>query len=98
LGDLRIQTLKVITMTTKNEIQLMEVFSGELWKATMIKNVLEDNNIQVFLQNSLMGVIEPWVVSPGGYAPVKVVVSSADYDKALALVEEYNQSKPITED
>lgn len=85
-------------MTTKNEIQLMEVFSGELWKATMIKNVLEDNNIQVFLQNSLMGVIEPWVVSPGGYAPVKVVVSSADYDKALALVEEYNQSKPITED
>jgi hypothetical protein len=85
-------------MTTKNEIQLMEVFSGELWKATMIKNVLEDNNIQVFLQNSLMGVIEPWVVSPGGFEPVKVVVSSADYDKALALVEEYNQSKPITED
>lgn len=84
-------------MTTKDELQLVEVFSGELWKATMIKNVLDDNNIQAFLQNRLMGVIEPWVVSPGGFEPVKVVVSNADYDKALALVEEYNQSKPLIE-
>lgn len=42
-------------MTTKDELQLMEVFSGELWKATMIKNVLDDSNIQAFLQNRLMG-------------------------------------------
>jgi hypothetical protein len=84
-------------MTSKDDIQLMEVFSGDLWKATMIKNILDDNNIQVYLQNQLMGVIEPWVVSPGGFQPVKVVVSSADYDKALALVEEYNNSNPIAE-
>lgn len=84
-------------MATKDKLQLMEVFSGELWKATMIKNILDDHHIQAFLQNQLMGVIEPWVVSPGGFEPVKVVVSSADYDKALSLVEEYNQSKPIIE-
>jgi len=84
-------------MKNRNDIILREVFAGELWKATMLKNVLEDNNIQVFLQNSLMGVIEPWVVSPGGFEPVKVVVSGDDYEKALALVEEYNNSKPITE-
>lgn len=84
-------------MNTKDNLKLMEVFSGELWKATMIKNVLEDNGIRAFLQNSLMGVIEPWVVTPGGFEPVKVVVSSIEYDKAIALVEEYNQSKPIIE-
>jgi len=84
-------------MKKQDDLKLMEVFAGELWKATMLKNVLEDNNIEVFLQNSLMGVIEPWVVSPGGFEPVKVVVSSEDYEKALALVEEYNNSKPITE-
>lgn len=76
----------------------VEVFAGELWQATMIRNVLEDNNIQAFIQNSLMGVIEPWVVSPGGFEPVKVVVANTDYEKAMQLVEEYNHSKPLKED
>ena len=84
-------------MKKEDELKLMEVFAGELWKATMIKNVLEDNNIQVFIENRLMGVIEPWVVSPGGFEPVKVVVSSPDYEKAIQLVEEYNNSKPLIE-
>lgn len=84
-------------MNKQDKLSLMEVFAGELWKATMIKNVLEDNNIQAFLENSLMGVLEPWVVSPGGYGPVKVVVSNIDYDKAIQLIEEFNQSEPIKE-
>lgn len=85
-------------MNEKDKLTLMEVFAGELWKATMIKNVLEDNNIQAFLENSLMGVLEPWVVTPGGYQPVKVVVSNIDYDKAMQLIGEFNQSKPVKED
>lgn len=84
-------------MNKQDKLRLLEVFGGELWKATMIKNVLEDNNIHAFLENSLMGVIEPWIVSPGGFAPVKVVVATTDYDKAMQLVEEFNQSKPIKE-
>lgn len=82
-------------MKNEDDLKLVEVFAGELWQATMIKNVLEDNNIQVFIQNSLMGVIEPWVVSPGGFEPVKVIVTSPDYEKAMQLVEEYNHSKPL---
>lgn len=85
-------------MNEKDKLTLMEVFAGELWKATMIKNVLEDNNIQAFLENSLMGVLEPWVVTPGGYQPVKVVVSNIDYDKAMQLIGEFNQSEPLKED
>lgn len=84
-------------MNKEDKLIPVEVYAGELWKATMIKNVLEDNNIQAFLENSLMGVIEPWVVSPGGFEPVKVVVSNIDYDKAKLLVEEFNKSKPIKE-
>lgn len=84
----------------KNEDQFtpVEVFAGELWQSTMIKNILEDNNIQAFVQNSLMGVIEPWVVSPGGFQPVKVIVALTDYEKARELVEEYNHSKPLKEE
>ena len=85
-------------MKNEDEFKPVEVFAGELWQATMIKNVLEDNNIQAFVQNSLMGVIEPWVVSPGGFEPVKVVVAFADVEKAMQLVEEYNHSKPLKED
>lgn len=84
-------------MNKEDKLIPVEVYAGELWKATMIKNVLEDNNIQAFLENSLMGVIEPWVVSPGGFEPVKVVVSNIDYEKAILLVEEFNKSKPIKE-
>ncbi|MBC8003973.1 MAG: DUF2007 domain-containing protein [Verrucomicrobia bacterium] len=82
-------------MKNEDDLKLVEVFAGELWQATMIKNVLEDNNIQLFIQNSLMGVIEPWVVSPGGFEPVKVIVTNTDYEKAMQLVGEYNHSKPL---
>lgn len=84
-------------MNNQEKLTLEEVYAGELWKATMIKNVLEDNNIQAFLQNSLMGILEPWVVSPGGAGAVKVVVSSTDYDKAMLLVQEFDQSKHMPE-
>lgn len=70
----------------------MEVFAGELWQATMIQNILEDNEIQVFLENELMGTIAPWRVVAGGFNPVKVVVSSLDYEQAIKLIEEFNNS------
>lgn len=41
-------------MVNQNEIKLVEVFSGQLWQATMIQNILEDNQINVFLENELM--------------------------------------------
>ncbi len=75
-----------------NQIKPVEVFSGELWQATMIKNVLEDNEIQAFLRNELMSNIEPWVVQAGGFNSVKVIVSSLDYDLSMKLIEEYNNS------
>ena len=85
-------------MESNNDIKLIEVFAGELWQATMIQNILEDNEIQVFLENELMGTIAPWRVVAGGFKPVKVVVSSLDYEQAIKLIEEFNNSEPLEEE
>lgn len=79
-------------MKKQDDIKLVEVFAGEHWQATMIQNILIDNQIQAFLENGLMGNIEPWVVSSGGFNPVKVVISNQDYELSVKLIEEFKNS------
>ena len=71
-------------MNSKNEI--IEVFSGDLFQATMIKNLLESSGIEAFIENELMSVLEPWVVSPGGIAPVHVKIFASDFEVAQELI------------
>ena len=78
-------------MNNKNEI--VEVFSGDLYQATMVKDVLESNGIESFIENKLMSVIEPWVVSPGGIAPVNVKILGSQYAVAKELVEAFTKGK-----
>lgn len=85
-------------MEKQNYIKPVEVFAGELWQATMIQNILEDNQIQVFLENELMGTIAPWRVEAGGLNPVKVIVSNADFEQATKLIEEFNNSEPLEDE
>ena len=68
----------------------VEVFSGELWQATFIKNILEDNGIEVFIENEFMGTIAPWIITAGGSNTAKVITSNMDYDLAIKLIEEFN--------
>ena len=49
-------------MERQDDIKLVQVFAGEHWQATMIQNILENNDIQAFLENELMGTIAPWRV------------------------------------
>ena len=76
------------------ENTFVTVFTGEIWQATMIQNVLEANNIFVQLKNSLMSSIEPWAVTPGGFGAAEVLVPKGDYDAAIKLLEEFNQASP----
>lgn len=85
-------------MKDQNDIKLVEAFAGELWQATMIQNILEDNQIKAFLENELMGTVQPWTVVAGGLNPVKVIVSSANYEQATKLIEEYNNSEAISDE
>ena len=80
-------------MNNKNEI--VKVFSGDLYQATMVKDILEANGIQAFVENKLMSVIEPWIVSPGGIAPVNVKIFGSDYTKAQELIAAFTKGEWI---
>lgn len=85
-------------MAKRNETKMVEIYAGQLWQATMVKNILEDNGIQVYLDNELMGTIDPGRIAAGGMDPVKVVVLDADYKSAMVLMDEFHNSSPSEED
>ncbi len=80
-----------------NEDKIAEVFSGELWKATMIKTMLDDNCIPAFLNNEYLGSVAPYIVDAGGMPDVKVIVESRQEEEALKLINQFNNSKPVIE-
>lgn len=85
-------------MSEKQESTPTIVFSGEIFEATYIKSLLEENGIPVFLKNEHMSSIAPWDVSPGGANPMHVVVSSIHYDEAIKLIESTEVAPEETED
>ena len=84
----------------ENKLEFVEIFAGELWQAEMIKEMLEDNGIQAYLGNELMGNIAPWIVTPGGAASVKINISTSDYVRSKELIDELNSNNnsPLEDD
>jgi hypothetical protein len=83
-------------MTPDNEIYPVEIFDGNDWEASMVKSLLDNAEIESFLKDSSMGVLAPWNVVPGGAGPVKIYVSSLDYDKAKEVIEQYEKAEGIS--
>lgn len=79
-------------MDLKNEIRSVLVFAGTATQAAMVKSLLENAEIQAFLKDEIFGTLEPWVADAGGAGPVKVIVSSADAERAQLVVEEYEKN------
>jgi hypothetical protein len=50
---------------------------------------LEGEGIQATLEDEFLGMIAPYLSSPGGTQPVKVVVSTSDAEKARPNVEDF---------
>ncbi len=73
--------------------EIVEVFSGDLYQASMVKDILESNGIEVFIENKLMSVIEPWVVSSGGIATVNVKIFDSEYIKAQELIAAFTKEE-----
>ncbi|MFD2513129.1 DUF2007 domain-containing protein [Pontibacter locisalis] len=69
------------------------IFAGEFHRAAVIKNMLENDGIPVFVENQLMGSIAPWQVSSGGISPVRLIISEQDHDQALRLLEKFNNAQ-----
>lgn len=67
-----------------------QVFSGSPFEGMAVKNILENNEIEVFEINSTMASIEPWAVTAGGFNPFILKVSAEDFEKATKIIEAYN--------
>ena len=79
-------------MKKNDDIEPVEVFAGTIWGAEMVKSLLENAEIEAFLIDENTGTLAPWYTSPGGAGSVRVVVSSVDYERARAVVEEYENN------
>lgn len=80
----------MVLMTTIDVNSPVEVFSGSFWEAGIVKSLLENADIMVFLKDELLGSTTPWITVPGGTGAVTVVVSGKDYNKALEVVDGYS--------
>jgi hypothetical protein len=68
------------------------VFSGTSLQAAILKSLLENAEIEVFLKDEIMGMLNPWWTAPGGAGAVKVFVGGEDAEKAILVVEEYEKN------
>jgi len=65
------------------------VFNGPYFEAMNVRNLLEEKEISVFIQNEYMSSIEPWVVTSGGLNPVKLQVDESDFEQAESIIKNY---------
>ena len=73
-----------------NFTKTVEIFSGSSMESMGIMNLLESNGIPVYEDNALMATIEPFAVSPGGFGSSVIKVAEEDYDKAMNVLDDYN--------
>lgn len=68
---------------------MIPIFKGTFSEAMNVRNLLENNTINVFTENEYMSNIEPWIVSSGGLNPVTLRVATEDFEKAKKIVDDY---------
>jgi hypothetical protein len=79
-------------MKTGKEIIPVKVFSGTIMESEIVKSLLENAEIETYLNDVNTGAMAPWYVSYGGVGAVKVIVSSSDQDKARIIISEYKRN------
>jgi len=80
-------------MKMNQENDPIEVFAGTPWQVGMVKSLLENAEIEVFVMDEILGTLNPWWTSPGGAGPIAVFVSIKDYIKAKQIVDEYEKNQ-----
>lgn len=84
--------IKIKSIVMEDKTNSAEVFAGTGWQAEMVRNLLENEGISSFLKNEIIGTILPFGTSPGGVGAVKVIVSEEFKERAMAIVDEYNEN------
>ena len=76
-------------MKSFDDIKPVIIFRGSTWEAGMVKSLLENAEIEAYLEDEILGILVPWQSSSGGVGAVKVVVSSADLEAAQQVVTDF---------
>ncbi len=76
----------------KKESEQIEIFAGNAWETGMLKSLLENAEITVFIRDEIMGTYLPWWSAPGGAGAIRIFVAACDFDKAMIIVKEYEKN------
>ena len=79
-------------MSQSEQTKPTVIFSGDFHRAAVIKNMLENHGIYVFMQNEHMGSIAPWQVASAGFNPVKLIISGQDEEEAKKILEGFDEA------
>jgi hypothetical protein len=66
--------------------EIIEIFSGTLWEAEMVKSLLLSAEINSFLKND---VINNYAYEPGLTNGVKVMILRSEVESAKSIVDDY---------
>lgn len=76
-------------MKEVDKSKLVEVFSGSLWEAQMVKSLLDHQGTEATLKDG--AVVN--VVLPSCAVEVRVLVNEQDYETAMNVVRQYEDKK-----
>jgi hypothetical protein len=79
-------------MKNAKDIKLIEVFAGTIWEAGVVKSLLENAEIEVYLKDEVRGTLAPWHVAPGGVGAVKIIVADSDLEKAQIVISDFEKN------
>jgi hypothetical protein len=65
---------------------VIEIFSGTLWEAEMVKSLLQDAEIESFVKNSNLST---YIYEPIQASGVKVMILNSDSEKAKEVIDTY---------
>lgn len=72
---------------------LIEIYSGSPWQVGMVRSLLEDAGINTYMQDVIMGTMNPWWTAPGGAGAIKLMISENDFEQARRIVEKYEENQ-----
>lgn len=81
------EKFKIMTNT------LIEIYSGSPWQVGMVRSLLEDAGINTYMQDVIMGTMNPWWTAPGGAGAIKLMISENDFEQARSIVEKYEENQ-----
>lgn len=68
---------------------MTDLFRGTYFEVMNIRNLLENENIEVFTENEYMSNIQPWTITGGGFNPMILKVNNEDFETAKKIIADF---------